>query len=101
MVRRGDVFSITMPTQNIKTRSALIISNDIMNENSSYVLIAPINLNKTTIYSFEYVIKDYGKIMCDQIRPILKCQLKEKLFDVSIKDMAQIDLILKRLLGIY
>ncbi len=97
MVKRGDVYEITVEK---KKRACLICSYDILNENAPYVIIAPISINRAVIYNFEYVIKDYGKVLCDQIRPVDKAKLGQKIFSLTYQDMKQIDAILKLILGV-
>lgn len=98
MIKRGDVFEIILGK---KKRSVLICSHDLLNENSHYVLVAPIMSNMAIVYPFEYVIKDYGKVICDQIKSIRASNLeKDKIFNLSTIDMKQIDVILKYVLGV-
>ena len=56
-IKRGDVFWVDFDPSKAseiqKKRPALICSNDIMNENSSRVIVAPITSNLKKIYSFD------------------------------------------------
>ena len=56
------------------------------------------------IYSFEYAIKNHpdveGKIMLDQMRSIDKSRLGKKVGSFSVREMQEIDIITKFVLGI-
>lgn len=97
MIKRGDVFEIQLDK---KKRPGLICSYDILNENTTHVIVAPIALNIAVVYCFEYVIKDYGKVMCDQIYTLDKSKLGQKIFSLTLQDMKQINTILKTILGV-
>lgn len=107
-IKRGDIFWVdfdpSKATEIQKTRPALICSHDIMNENSSRVIVAPITSNLKKVYAFEYAIKDHptisGKIMFDQMRSVDKSRLTTFKGALPYRDMSAIDLILKFVLGI-
>lgn len=108
IIRRGDIFWVdfdpSKATEIQKIRPALICSHDIVNENSNRVIVAPITSNMKKIYSFEYPIKNHssllGKIMFDQMRSVDKSRLGKKEGFFSIKEMNEIDLIIKFILGL-
>lgn len=108
LIRRGDIFWVNFDpskaTEIQKTRPALICSHDIMNQNSSRIIVAPITSNLNKIYSFEYAI-NYpfvkGKIMFDQIRSVDKIRLGDRLGNLSVKEMNEIEVILKFVLGFH
>lgn len=110
VIRRGDIFWVnfdpSQATETQKTRPALVCSHDVMNENSSRIIVSPITSNLKKIYTFEYKIKrDHssginGKVMIDQMRSIDKSRLGEKICALSINEMKDIDLIIKFLLGL-
>lgn len=108
LIKRGDVFWVDFDparaTETQKTRPALICSHDILNENSSRIIVAPITSNLKKIYSFEYAINSptglKGKIMIDQMRSIDKSRLGKKIKTLSLKEMQEIDIIIKFILGI-
>ena len=106
-IRRGDIFWVdfdpSKATEIQKTRPSLICSHDVMNENSSRVIVAPITSNLKKVYSFEYLIKNTfvkGKIMLDQMRSIDKSRLGKKIGSFSLREMQEIEMILKYILGI-
>ena len=94
-IKRGDIFWVdfdpSKATEIQKERPALVFSNDIMNENSSRVIVAPITSNLKKVYSFEYAIKNHsevkGKIMLDQMRSVDKSRLGKKSGSFSISEM--------------
>lgn len=108
VIKRGDIFWVNFaPSQASeiqKTRPAMIISNDVMNANSSRVIVAPITSNLKKVYSFEYEIKGHakikGKIMLDQLRAIDKSRLGEKTGALSMKESHEVGMILKFVLGV-
>ena len=75
-----------------------------MNEHSSRIIVAPITSNLKRVLPFEYAIGNHiqvkGKIMFDQLRSIDKSRLGSKLGSLSIKEMQEIERILKLVLGI-
>ncbi len=108
IIRRGDIFWVdfdpSKATEIQKTRPSLVCSHDILNENSTRIIVAPITSKLKKVYSFEYAIKDHsdveGKIMLDQMRSIDKLRLGMKIGSLSIKEMQEIDVIIKFVLGI-
>jgi mRNA interferase MazF len=108
LIRRGDIFWIDFDpakaTEIQKKRPALVCSHDIMNENSSRIIVAPITSNLKKVYAFEYALHNHpdvkGKIMLDQIRSVDKSRLGDKLGNLSLKEMQEVEAILKFVLGI-
>jgi mRNA interferase MazF len=89
-IKRGEVFLVnfdpTLGSETKKTRPAIIVSNDINNEHSPIISIAPITSNITRVYSFEVEIppgigglKNRSKIMINQTRAVDKARLIKKL----------------------
>lgn len=107
-ISRGDIFWVDFDpakaTETKKTRPALVCSNDIMNHNSSWIIVAPVTSNLNRVYSFEYEINGHsgikGKIMLDQLRSIDKSRLKGKVDHLSHDEMKEVDLIIKFILGL-
>src|SRR5438105_3795272 len=106
--RRGDIFWVdfdpSKATEIKKKRPALVCSHDILNENSPRIIVAPITSNVKKVYSFEYHIPHHanveGKIMLDQMRTIDKSRLGSKIGELTVKEMLEIDIIIKFVLGI-
>lgn len=98
--RRGDIYLFR---KEIKNSLGLILSNDIANENSKILMIAPMTGNFVTVYPFEVVIEINGcknKAMFNQIRPIHRNFLKEKLCRIDDTIMQKAEVALKVSLGI-
>lgn len=57
-----------------------------------------------SVYSIEYALEDHpdvkGKVMLDQIRSVDKSRLGNKLDHLSLKEMLEVEEILKFILGI-
>ena len=108
-IKRGDIFWVdfdpSRATEIQKKRPSLVCSHDILNENSSRIIVAPITSNLKRVYSFEYEIKNHssikGKVMLDQLRTIDKSRLGDRMGDLSLKMMQEIDIMLKFILGIH
>jgi mRNA interferase MazF len=108
LIKKGDVFWVdfdpSRATEIQKARPAVVCSHDILNENSCRVIVAPITSNLKKIYSFEYAIKISpgleGKIMLDQLKSIDKSRLGKKICSLSLKEMQEIDTIIKFVFGL-
>lgn len=105
--RRGEVYWVRLDpaigTETKKTRPALIVSNDIGNEVSSRVIVAPITSQTEKVYPFESQISLKGsdsKVMLDQIRVVDKRRLGEKMTDLSASEMREVDNALKLVLAL-
>ncbi|HJZ23396.1 MAG TPA: type II toxin-antitoxin system PemK/MazF family toxin [Candidatus Babeliales bacterium] len=95
--KRGEVYWVNLDPsigkEIKKTRPALIISNDLANQYSSRVIVAPITSNIQNLFPFEVAIElngKKGKIMLDQIRSIDKIRLGKK---IDTCDLATIRLV--------
>lgn len=108
LIRRGDIYWVDFDpskgTEIRKARPSVICSHDLLNENSSRIIVTPITSNLKRIYSFEYEIKNHpnivGKVMCDQMRAIDKSRLNKKEISLTFKQMNELDLILKLVMGL-
>jgi len=89
-IKKGDVFWVnfdpTIGAEAKKIRPAVVVSNDISNENSPIISIAPITSNVTRVYSFEVEIPagtanltSRSKVMVNQTRAIDKVRLGQRL----------------------
>jgi mRNA interferase MazF len=88
-MKQGDIYLVslepTLHTEIGKTRPALILSIDEMNEHSPRVIVAPVTSNISKIYLHDVfvpkgeggLIKD-SKVMLDQLRSIDKLRLTER-----------------------
>jgi mRNA interferase MazF len=87
-LKQGNVFWVnfdpSVGAEVKKVRPAVVVSNDINNEHSPIVSIAPITSNVTRVYSFEVEIPagtanltSRSKIMVNQTRAVDKVRLVE------------------------
>jgi mRNA interferase MazF len=92
--KRGEIYwvefdpSVGKETQ--KTRPGLIVSNDIGNEVSDIVMIAPITSKIDRLYPVEVKITldgKQGKIMLNQCKAVDKSRLKAKLGSIDSDTM--------------
>lgn len=105
--RRGEVYWVRLDpaigTETKKTRPALIVSNDIGNEASTRVIVAPITSQSGKIYPFETEIEinnNKNKVMLDQIRVVDKRRLGNRITELSESKMREIDKPLKLVLAL-
>jgi mRNA interferase MazF len=89
-IKKGDLFWVnfdpTLGAEAKKIRPAVVVSNDINNEHSPIISIAPITSSVTRVYSFEVEIPagtanltSRSKIMVNQTRAIDKVRLGQRL----------------------
>ncbi len=95
---RGDVYWVnldpTVGSETKKKRPCLIVSNDIINEMSDVIIVAPITSTVKKVYSSEvktHVGKKLGKIMLHQCRSIDKSRIETKLDHLDFDVMNLVD----------
>lgn len=106
-IKRGDVYWVNFDpskaTEIQKTRPAIVFSHDLLNENHTRIIVVPITSKLNRVYPFEYAINDHqklkGKIMIDQMRSVDKSRLGAKICSLSLKEMQEVEVILKFVLG--
>ncbi len=107
-IKRGEIYFVdlnpTLGSEIDKTRPCLIISNDLNNEFSSTVSVIPITSKVNKVYPFEVLIKNAlkkeSKLKADQIRTIDKRRLKNKIAELSQKEIKEVEKALLIHLGI-
>jgi len=109
-MNQGDIYLVNLDpalhTEAAKTRPAMIISIDDMNQYSPRLIIAPITSNIGKIYPFEVFLtrasggldKD-SKIMLDQIRSVDKRRLVKKLGSVQREVSVKACVVAQRLIS--
>jgi len=96
--RRGEVYwtslDPTIGTETKKTRPCLIVSNDIGNEVSDLVIMAPITSKISKVYPYNVKVsvggKD-GKVMLNQIRAMDKSRIGKLICSLDKETMEQVD----------
>ena len=105
-IKRGDVFLVnfdpTVGAEVKKTRPAVIVSNNVNNEHSPLISIAPITSTVTRVYSFEVEIpartgglRTRSKVMPNQTRAVDKLRLVKKMGHLPQKVLEELDQALK------
>ncbi len=110
--RRGEVYWVnldpTVGTEIAKTRPALIVSNDIGNQYSARVIVAPITSRGVDrAYPFEVVVlagegglAQASKILLDQIRSVDKQRLGRCLGVLPAERVLEVDRAIRLSLGV-
>ena len=105
--KRGEIYWVNLdPTkgkETKKTRPGLIVSNDIGNEVSSVIVIAPITSQVKNIYPFEvkvFLNQTPAKIMLNQIRAVDKSRLGLKIKVLDIDTIRAVEEALKIVFGL-
>jgi mRNA interferase MazF len=100
--QRGDIYWVNLdPTVGAeinKRRPCLIVSNDVGNEVSLRVIVAPITSSVKQVYPFEVEIElngRQGKALLDQVRSLDKQRLAKKMAFLSPDVMGAVDKALK------
>ena len=105
-IKQGDVFWVnfdpSVGSEVKKIRPAVVVSNDINNEHSPIISIAPVTSSFARIYSFEVEIpagtsslSSRSKIMVNQTRAIDKVRLVEFIGSLPDALMARVKAALK------
>ena len=110
--RKGEIYLVnfdpTIGHEVKKKRPALIISNDIHNQYSPLVTVAPLSFNIDKVYPFEVYIskgtdnlKNNSKIMIIQLRSIDKRRLLGKIGVIEDKEiLSQVDGVIREHFGL-
>ena len=105
--RRGDVYWVNLDpafgSEVKKTRPGVIVSNDIGNEVSDVVMIAPITSKVKHIYPFEVKVEiqsKSAKIMLNQCRAVDKKRILQKIGTIEQNVILAIDEALKVVFGL-
>lgn len=105
--KRGEVFWVhldpTLGSEIQKTRPAVIISNDIGNELSTCIVVAPITSNVGKIYPIQVKVSikgKLGKVITNQLRTVDKRRLGKKIGSLDEESMLLVDSTIKLVLGL-
>lgn len=89
--RRGEIYWVDLDpaigSEIAKTRPAVIISNDIGNQYSARVIVAPVTSGgRARVYPFEVLVQagesglaQDSKVLLDQIRTVDKARLRQRI----------------------
>ncbi len=106
-MKRGEVWWVSLdPTiggEIKKTRPAVIVSNNISNDNLNRVQVVPITSQMHKLYPCEAAINlkgNPGKAMADQLRTVSKQRLSGFIAQLSDKEMHDVDDAIKLQLGL-
>lgn len=96
--RRGEVYWIALDppvgSEAKKTRPAIIVSNDSMNQHGTRIVVVPLTSNIDSCYPGEALVTVKGKssrALGDQIRSVDKLRLRGKLDTLTKSDVEAID----------
>jgi len=105
--KRGEIYWVnldpTVGSETKKIRPALIVSNDVGNEMSAVVIIAPITSKIKKVYSFEVEVSvkgKHGKVMLNQCRAIDKSRLAGKIDSIGDELMKLVEDAIKVAFGL-
>lgn len=95
--KHGEIYWVELDPARVgetqKTRPGLIVSNDVGNEVSNVLMIAPITSKTQNVYPFEVEIVLDGKpakIMLNQCRALDKSRVKKKISEVDFQTMQSV-----------
>ncbi len=107
LLQRGEVYWVSLDStvglETKKKRPCLIVSNDILNEMSNVIIVAPITSQVKKLFSCEVkctVAKRMAKIMLHQCIAIDKSRIREKMDHLDFDVMEQIDEAIKIVFGL-
>lgn len=105
--KRGEIYWVNLDpafgSESKKMRPGLIVSNDIGNEVSDLVMVAPITSKVKNVYPFEVKTTLKGKpakIMLNQCRALDKSRLKDIIDNVDINTMKAAEEAIKIVFGL-
>lgn len=105
--KRGEIYWVNLDPaiggETQKTRPGLIVSNDIGNEASQIVMVAPITSKVKNVYPFEVKATLNGKpakIMLNQCKALDKSRLKDKIGNVDDAIMRHAEEAIKIVFGL-
>ena len=106
-MRRSEVcwvdFELARGGEIRKTRTSLIVSNDVANANLNRFQVLPLTSNSGRLYPSEVQVSVAGqvsKVMADQLATVAKERLSKQLGVLSKDDLRQVERVLKIQLGL-
>jgi len=106
LIKRGDIYWVTLdPIQGSeigKTRTAVVISNDINNELADTITVIPVTSSVGKVYPFEVLLKkgngnisNDSKVKTNQIRTVDKKRFKGRVGKIPDSILNEIEKALK------
>lgn len=96
--RRGDVCWVALDpvsgTEVGKTRPAIVVSNDAMNQFGQRVVVVPVTGNVDSCYAGEALVSVNGRpgrALGDQVRSIDKARLRGRVDRLAAEDLRRVD----------
>lgn len=110
-IRRGDIFSIDFEpvrgSEQGKVRHALVIQNDVGNQFSPTVIVAPVTTGETARFRVNVAVKspegglsNNSLILLNQIRTVDRSRISHYWGHVSPQTMQKVDAAIKVSLGL-
>lgn len=107
MIRRGDVFLVNLDpiigSEVGKTRSAVVVQNDLANRSSPTVTVIPVSSSTERIFPFQVRIPSgegglsrESKALCEQVRTVARERLVQCLGQLSTERLKEIRAALDR-----
>ena len=105
--KRGEIYWVDLDpavgSETQKTRPGLIVSNNMGNEASSIVMIAPITSKVKNVYPFEVKTTLEGKsvkIMLNQCKALDKSRVRNKISTIDANTMREIEEAIRIVFGL-
>ena len=106
LIKQGDIFWVnfdpSVGAEVKKIRPAVVVSNNINNDHSPIISIAPVSSNVNRVYSFEVEIPagtsnltSRSKVMVNQTRAVDKVRLVKLIGSLPVELVAQVKAALK------
>ena len=96
--QRGDVYWVALDpvvgTEIKKTRPAIVVSNDAMNDEAQRVVVVPVTSSVEHCFPGEALVMVMGKparALGDQIRSIDKARLRRRADRLSVAELGRLD----------
>lgn len=105
VIKRGEIYMCDLgkPVDHIQAgeRPVIVVSNDIGNRCSPFVLVCPLTgVKKKRITTHVDVVAKFPSVaMCETVMPIMKKRLKEYIRKANKSEMKSVDNALKIALG--
>ena len=107
MIRRGDVFLVNLDpvvgSEIGKTRPAVVLQNELANQTSPTVTVAPISSNTRRVFPFQVPLaagegglERDSKVLCEQIRTLSRRRLLQQLGSLPAERLEEIRTALDR-----